>query len=311
MIDSTAFIHPTAIVEPGVAIGPRSRIWAYTHILSGAAIGADCNVCDHVFIEGGVNIGDRVTIKSGVQLWDGVRLADDVFVGPNVTFSNDRFPRSRQRPSEYPPLYVLHGASIGANATLLPGLTIGVAAMVGAGAVVTRNVPPHATVAGNPARIIGYATENRVRDADAARAPGDHQEFLLPGARLCHLPVIRDLRGGLLAAEYSKDIPFVPQRAFVIFDVPSKEIRGEHAHKKLQEIVVCVRGSCSVKLDDGKNTAEVLLNAPEIGLYIGPMIWATQYNYSSDAILLVLASDPYDPADYIRDYSDFTKAVSA
>ena len=309
MIDPTAFIHPTAIVESGASIGARTRVWAYTHILSGAAIGSDCNVCDHVFIEGNVNVGDRVTIKSGVQLWDGTRLADDVFIGPNVTFTNDRFPRSRQRPAEYPQLQVLRGASIGANATLLPGLSIGTAAMVGAGAVVTRNVPPHATVAGNPARIIGYATDSSVKSA--GQGTGELQALPVAGAKLCRLPVIRDLRGSLLAAEYGKDIPFTPQRVFTIFDVPSKEIRGEHAHKELHQVLACVRGNCSVMLDNGKNTADVLLNSPDLGLYIGPMIWATQYNYSADAVLLVLASAGYDPDDYIRDYSDFIKTIRA
>nr|WP_277991366.1 acyltransferase [Sphingomonas panni] len=142
-------------------IGERTRIWAFVHILPGARIGTDCNICDHVFIENDVRVGDRVTIKSGVQLWDGVRLADDVFVGPNATFTNDLMPRSRN--PDFIPLetHVEAGASIGANATILPGLTIGARAMVAAGAVVTRDVPPDTLVAGNPARIL------RTLDKDA------------------------------------------------------------------------------------------------------------------------------------------------
>jgi UDP-2-acetamido-3-amino-2,3-dideoxy-glucuronate N-acetyltransferase len=148
------FIHAHAIVEPGATIGAQTRVWAFVHILPGAKIGRLCNICDHVFIENDVIVGDRVTVKSGVQLWNGVRLEDDVFIGPNATFTNDRFPRSRQWPDEFPQTIVRQGASIGANATLLPGITVGEKAMVGAGAVVVEDVPPWAVVVGNPARII-------------------------------------------------------------------------------------------------------------------------------------------------------------
>src|SRR5688500_3203619 len=132
------FVHPHALCE-SAAIGPNTRVWAFAHLLPGARIGADCNICDHVFIENDVVVGDRVTVKCGVQLWDGVALEDDVFVGPNVTFTNDSFPRSGQRPPQFLRTRVRRGASIGANATILPGLTVGEYAMVSAGAVVTRN----------------------------------------------------------------------------------------------------------------------------------------------------------------------------
>ncbi|MBU0484135.1 MAG: N-acetyltransferase [Proteobacteria bacterium] len=147
------FQHPAALVEDGSVVGVNTRVWAFVHILSGARIGEDCNICDHVFIENDVVVGDRVTIKSGVQLWDGVRIEDDVFIGPNATFTNDVFPRSRQ-PYNLLPIYVKKGASIGANATILAGVTIGEGAMVGAGAVVTKDVPANVVVAGNPAKII-------------------------------------------------------------------------------------------------------------------------------------------------------------
>jgi acetyltransferase-like isoleucine patch superfamily enzyme len=123
-------------------------------ILPGAAIGRDCNICSHCFIENKVVVGDRVTVKCGVQLWDGVTLEDDVFVGPNATFTNDLNPRSRNDAAKLLPTLVKKGASIGANATILPGLTIGEGAMVGAGAVVTKDVPPRTLVVGNPARIV-------------------------------------------------------------------------------------------------------------------------------------------------------------
>ena len=149
------FQHPNALVET-VNIGKGTRIWAFAHILPGAVIGEDCNVCDQTFIENDVIIGNQVTIKCGVQIWDGISLEDHVFVGPNATFTNDRFPRSKQYPNEHPRTVVHKGASIGANATILPGLRIGQFAMVGAGSVVTKDVPPFAIVTGNPAQIIGY-----------------------------------------------------------------------------------------------------------------------------------------------------------
>jgi acetyltransferase-like isoleucine patch superfamily enzyme len=148
------FLHPQSLVESS-RIGARTRIWAFAHVLPGAVIGADCNICDHVFIENDVVVGDRVTIKCGVQLWDGVRIEDDVFVGPNATFTNELYPRSRQYRA-HPETRIERGASSGANGTLLCGITIGRDAMVGAGAVVTRTVPAHAVVVGNPARVLRY-----------------------------------------------------------------------------------------------------------------------------------------------------------
>ena len=153
------FQHPHALVE-SVMIGKGTRIWAFAHVLPNARIGEDCNICDHVFIENDVQVGDRVTIKCGVQLWDGVILEDDVFVGPNVTFSNDPFPRSRQHPQAFSSTLVRRGASIGSNATILPGLTIGEGALVGAGSVVTKDVPARTVVFGNPAKVIRTLAEN-------------------------------------------------------------------------------------------------------------------------------------------------------
>lgn len=146
------FIHPLADVQACV-VGPGTRVWQFVVVLKGARIGAACNICAHVLIEGAVTIGDRVTVKSGVQLWDGVVIEDDVFIGPNATFTNDRFPRSQRYLDRFPVTRVERGASIGAGAVILPGLTIGAGSMVAAGAVVTRDVPPQTLVMGNPARI--------------------------------------------------------------------------------------------------------------------------------------------------------------
>ena len=149
------FIHESADVAD-IAIGEGTRVWQFVVILAGARIGRDCNICSHVLIEGDVQVGDRVTIKSGVQLWNGLRIADDVFVGPNVTFTNDRMPRSRQHDFDLQETIVESGASIGAGAVLLPGIRIGRGAMIGAGAVVTKNVAACSLVFGNPARLVRY-----------------------------------------------------------------------------------------------------------------------------------------------------------
>lgn len=151
-----AFIHPQALVDPKVRIGSGTRVWAFAHLVNGAVVGRDCNICDHTFVEGSVRIGDRVTLKCGVYLWDGLVLEDDVFVGPCAAFTNDRRPRSRQVPSEYPITRLCQGCSIGANATLLPGVTIGRWALVAAGAVVTRDVPDHGLIVGVPGRLVGW-----------------------------------------------------------------------------------------------------------------------------------------------------------
>ena len=152
--NSQVMIHPLADVQSS-NIGRGTNIWQYVVILPRAEVGEECNVCANVFVENDVRIGNRVTIKCGVQLWDGLRIEDDVFIGPNVTFCNDKLPRSKFYPAQFLQTLVKRGASIGANATILPGVTIGEGAMIGAGAVVVRDVPAHSTVVGNPARAQG------------------------------------------------------------------------------------------------------------------------------------------------------------
>lgn len=297
------FKHQLALVETA-AVGKGTRIWAFAHILPGAKIGADCNICDHTFIENDVTIGDRVTIKCGVQLWDGVRLEDDVFVGPNATFTNDKLPRSGVRHKKPAITTVKAGASIGANSTIVPGVTIGFKALVGAGAVVTRDVPPWAIVTGNPARITGYVGAERheaLQPTALPPQPGVHPSRV-EGVAIYRLPLVQDLRGYLSAAE---NLPFEIKRYFLVFDVPSREVRGEHAHRRCHQFLVCVHGECRVIADDGKEREEVVLDSPGIGVHIPPMVWATQYRYSPDAVLLVLASEVYQPEDYIRDYAEF------
>jgi acetyltransferase-like isoleucine patch superfamily enzyme len=307
---SDSYIHPLADVQSR-NIGMGTRVWQFVVVLPEARIGQDCNICSHCFIENDVIVGDRVTLKSGVQLWDGLRIGDDVFIGPGASFANDRFPRSRARPAEFLKTTVENGASIGAGAVILPGITISANAMVGAGAVVTKSVPPHAIVVGNPARIVGYvdaAPETALSNETklAIHAPGA-AATRVGGVTLHRFPRITDMRGSLTVGEFEKNIPFAVKRYFMVFDVPNAETRGEHAHKECHQFLICAKGSCSVLVDDGENRQEFLLDSPDIGAHLPPMTWGIQYRYSKDAVLLVFASHNYDAADYIRDYQEFVR----
>jgi len=316
-ITSSYFIHDHAICESD-DIGANTRVWAFSHILPNASIGRECNICDHVFIENDVVVGDRVTIKSGVQLWDGIHVEDDVFIGPNATFANDLFPRSKQYPNKFLKTVIQKGASIGANATILPGVTLGQNAMIGAGAVVTKNVPPHAVVVGNPAYIINYhadgitpekTTNNNISKSSSIETLTDKQLLDVDECALWILPAFDDMRGNLMVAEFSKNIPFQPQRCFFVHNVPSHKVRGEHAHRKCEQFLVAVHGQLSVVVDNGKQREEVRLDKPSVGLYMPAGIWGIQYKFSTDAVLAVFASDPYQSGDYIRSYNEFLEHV--
>lgn len=304
------FIHPTADVQSS-HIGDGTRIWQFCVVLPEARIGASGNICSHCFIENDVVIGDRVTIKCGVQIWDGLRIEDDVFIGPNATFTNDKFPRSRQHLPNYPETRLRSDCSIGAGAVILPGVEIGSGAMIGAGTVVTDHIPAHAIVVGNPGRIVGY-TDKEGETLSANRSKESLLQStidLIGGAKLFSLKSISDLRGNLLAIDTNQGLPFTPKRVFFVHRVPSTKVRGEHAHKECGQFLVAVNGSVHVLLDDGTNRQEVRLENGEQGLYIPPMLWAAQYKYSSDAVLAVLASHEYDADDYIRDYQTYLAAA--
>jgi len=291
------FQHPSALVETA-SIGEGTRIAAFAQIMPGAAIGRECRISSHTFIAGDVTIGDRVTIQSGVQLCDGMRVGDDVWIGPNATFSTNR--------DGLVSTIIRKGAFIGANATILTGLTIAEDVVVEAGAVVTRDVPRNAIVAGNPACITGYAGV-RSAEAPALEQPpaAGPTATRVQGVVLYRLPLVNDLRGMLSFGEVGRPVPFEVKRYFLVFDVATEQVRGEHAHRTLHQFLVCVHGRCAIVADDGANRQEFLLDSPQIGIHIPPMTWAVQYKYSADGVLMALASDIYDPADYIRDYAEF------
>ena len=185
--------------------------------------------------------------------------------------------------------------------------------MIGAGSVVTHDVPPKAIVVGNPAQIVGYVDATRAPAAapgfQADQAPGTSSTTSVTGVTLHQMQFAIDLRGALSAGEYPGQLPFEPKRYFLVYDVPGTDVRGEHAHRECHQFLVCARGAVSVVVDDGARMQEIRLDRPNLGIYVPPLVWAVQYKYTPDALLMVLASAPYDPADYIRDYDEFLSIV--
>lgn len=305
------FVHEQGLCESH-EVGPGTRISAFARVLPGAQIGAQCDICDGVVVEDGVVLGDHVTVEPGARLSRGIRVEHHVTVGANAAFTSE-LSRDRRHSDGQLSTVVRAGAAIGANATILGGVEIGMGAIVGAGAVVTRSVPPNAIVNGNPADIRGYTGESRQHAAlpgTTISEPGT-VKLAVPGVCLQRFAEFSDLRGSLTAGEIPKDIPFAPRRWFLVYDVPNREVRGEHAHHVCHQFLICVSGSISVAVDNGERRDEVTLDDPTLGLRIPPLVWASQFRYEPGSVLLVLASHPYDPADYIRDYDVFLATVNA
>jgi hypothetical protein len=230
----------------------------------------------------------------------------DVTIGPNAALvAGER--------EACTTIVIRKGAVLGANATVLAGIVIGSGAMVGAGAVVTRSVPPNAVVVGSPARIAGYVNARSNAPSSCPMtghdAEGPQRRTGVGTSTLQRLKVVKDMRGSLSVGEFDRDIPFTPRRYFFVYDVPSREARGEHAHKVCHQFLICVRGSCGVMLDDGRQRREFRLDRFDVGIHIPPLTWGTQYRYSPDGALLVFASHYYDDEDYIRTYDEFREIV--
>jgi serine acetyltransferase/dTDP-4-dehydrorhamnose 3,5-epimerase-like enzyme len=276
-------LHPTASVE--------SR-----RIAPGVSIGAFARVGPDVEIGEGARIGDGVFLDGSVRIAGGVRL------GPLCCIDASAAPTT-----------LCQDATIGANATVWSGVTIGRGALVEPGSVVTKDVPAMAVVAGNPAQIVRYCSSLA---PPPKAAPAQHPvgqpvtATRVPGVTLHELPLHEDLRGNLTFGEAERHVPFPIKRYFVTFAVTSQEIRGEHAHRRLEQFLVCVHGRVQIAADNGHAQDEVLLDRPNLGIYVPPMIWSVQYRFSADAVLLVLCSDFYDPDDYIRDYADFMELAA-
>jgi len=242
----------------------------------------DCIIPTDVEIESGVIFGRRVILAG-----------DDIVVRAN--------------------------ARLDAACVIGEGVTIGQGAWVRAGAVVLRSIPPNSIVEGNPAQIVGYLSldeDNRravPRLIDISGLGDPDRPARIPlGVGQSALYLMRrvvDARGSLTVGEVPTEVPFSPARYFVVFGVPSIELRGEHAHKRCEQFLICVHGSCRVLLDDGHHRCEVTLDSPDMGIFMPEMIWGTQYRYSPDAVLLVFASRPYEAEDYLRTYDEFLAEI--
>ncbi len=278
------------------------------HVHDGAGVAAGAHLGDFVVVYAGAEVGARCRVLGFTQVWPGVRLHDDVEIGPGVTIEA---PAAGTAGTD---VVIGAGAKVGAGALICRGVRIGQGAEVVAGAVVAQNVPPYAIVAGAPARVVNF-----VQQADRAPQRDWHTLATFPNTpstvrlgvgdvTLHRFKYVRDPRGDLSVGEFTREIPFVPKRYFLVMNVPNDKIRGEHAHYRCHQFLVCVKGSCAVVVDDVESRCEVRLEAPDQGLYLPPMTWGIQYKYSSDAVMMVFASDYYEADDYIRDYDEFVAA---
>ena len=200
------------------------------------------------------------------------------------------------------------GAQVGEGAVVAAGVRVGAGARICAGAVVTRDVPVRAVVQAGISTITGYV-DTPERLLRAQRAAGSVLESAVPGVRLYHLHAVQDMRGDLCVAQLGRDLPFEVRRCFMVYHVPNAEVRGEHAHRSCHQFLIATNGSVRVRVDNGQQRYEFILDHPELGLHLPPMVWGTQYCYSHGAVLLVLASEPYENDDYIRDYDEFLNMV--
>ncbi len=245
------------------------------------------------FISPEAKIGNNVSIANGAYISDLVSISNDVVIGANVTFVG-----SDTQNLNNDLIIISDGVRIGAGSIIYPGVTVGKNAVINPGSTVVESVPPNVQLAGNPAKIIAFLPQRpeSLPPLTSGKIEGVVEK---------NYKNIVDLRGNLTVIEFNNLLPFVPKRMFYISKVPNEKIRGEHAHINCHQLLVMGSGSCTVNLDDGKK--QQICNLTNIGdsIYIPPMVWAAQYNFTKDALLLVLASDHYDEEDYIRNYEDF------
>lgn len=315
----TVDVHPSASIA-GAHLGGGVSVGADARVGFGAVIGAGTSIAVGARVGAAAVVGVGVTIGAFADIADRVEIQDRAEIGAHAVLSpidpsnpSDSGPegtsrgRARRRPST-----VEKGVVIGANATILPGVILGKRSVVLPGSVVMEDVPPRAVVGGNPAVVLDYVESRTVRGTSAGPADWgtgrDGGSGLPGGARLLPLTRARDLRGSLSALEFG-GLPWIPRRFFAVYGVPTAETRGEHAHHRCEQLLIAVNGQLSVQLDDGNHRATVPLTSPDVGLLMPRRVWGRQSNFSVDAVLVVLASRPYEPDDYIRTYEEFLSVV--
>lgn len=261
-------------------------------------------------IPDGFECGPRCVVGPQSYVAAGCTFGSDVEVGAHVTVA----PPSPAGQVEARRLLVRDGVHIGAGAVVSGAAVIGLGARVEPGAVVTGDVPPFAIVAGNPGYVTGYvappAVAGGIGKVEHVQVPIEvGYTQLSGGASIIRFPEVVDLRGHMTFSEVGGLLPFEVRRIFFVYGVPSREIRGEHAHRALDQLLIAASGHVSVLTDDGRIRQEVVLDSPSVGLHIPPLIWGVQFRHSNDAVLLVVASDLYSADDYIREYDEFLDLV--
>ena len=275
----------------------------YTVIAPDASVGLSCEISSHVFIGEQVVLGDYVSVGQGAHLDGVVVVENNVVIGPGSVLV-----KGLELGSETRPTRLLADSRIGGNVTIYPGVTVGVGAVVAHGSVLDRDVPDFAEVGGNPATIRRYHHSGLgVSQVGSVDQDSGFPIQMAQGPKVIQLSKASDIRGSLVAGEIEKEVPFDIRRFFFVYDVPSEESRGAHAHRECHQLLIALGGTVNVIVSDGSVSHEVVLDSPQLGLHVPPMIWGIQYKYSRDAILLVLASHEYDPEDYIRDFSTFVE----
>ncbi len=281
-------------IDPSASLGPRVKIEA------GVNIGPKC------VLDGNTKVGARTTLLGGVIFAHDTEIGSDCYVEANVSTTSitvGAIPLSTT-------IAVGPRSHIGAGSVLTTGVKIGTGAWVEAGSVVVRDVPAHSIVRGNPGKVVGFRDGSTRNASDMFGTTVDPRAFgiadcAVAGVKIYRFPRITDSRGSLTFGEFGRNIPFIPKRYFMVFNVPPKELRGGHAHATCQELIFCIGGSVAVVVDDGRMREEFILDSPDIGLFLPGRVWGVQYKYSPSAVLAVLASEYYDPKDYIHSYEDF------
>jgi len=300
------FIHDRAVCTPN-QIGVGTFVRADVRISPSARIGQNCCIFEGVTVEDDVVIGDRVIIKNQARISACVIVEDDTFVGSDVVIHGHLSGSEKPQQTKIGRnVYLGDGVEVQAN------VIIGDFAVIGAGVLVDKSVPDYAILSGAPAQVLGNTISpsfgpslNHPED-DVVNA----QQTSVKGVTLHDIHKVADERGNLSMGEFGRNIPFMVSRYFLVYAVPAEEIRGDHAHFKCHQFLIAVKGSISVIADDGVNREKFVLDRADKGLYLPPMTWGIQYEYSKDAVLLVLASDYYDNEDYIRNYDEFIAHIA-